>query len=99
MPPTSPAKPISYAQSTGLPISPSRFQISAPAARKASANINPKVCSVTGPILISGYIDQAPGFLSGAIGTTPGSDSTRSIQARTAGSGSRSKPASWATWV
>src|SRR4051812_28852188 len=55
MPPTSAAKPISYAQSTGLPISPKRFQSSAPAPRKARANISPKVCSVSGPMWISGY--------------------------------------------
>ena len=60
MPPTSAAKPISYAQSGGLPISPSRFQISAPAARKARANSGPKVCSVSGPMLISGYMPAAP---------------------------------------
>ena len=32
----------------------------APAARKASANIRPKVCRVRGPMLISGYIRVAP---------------------------------------
>ena len=41
-PPTSAAKPISYAQSGGLPISSKRFQISAPAARKASAKQSPE---------------------------------------------------------
>src|SRR5215218_767865 len=61
-PPTSAANPISYAQSTGLPISSKRFQISAPAARKASANINPKVCSVSGPMWISGYISRDSPF-------------------------------------
>src|SRR6476620_2081384 len=54
MPPISAANPISYAQSGGLPISPKRFQISAPAARKASAKQSPKVCRVSGPTLISG---------------------------------------------
>src|SRR3954471_12712511 len=58
MPPTSAAKPISYAQSTGLPISPKRFQSSAPAPRKARANISPKVCSVSGPMWISGYMNK-----------------------------------------
>src|SRR3954464_10342613 len=58
-PPPSAAKPISYAQPTGLPISPSRFQISAPAPRKARANISPKVCSVTGPMWISGYMSPS----------------------------------------
>src|SRR3954453_9538848 len=58
MPPTSAEKPISYAQSGGLPISPKRFQSSAPAPRKARANISPKVCSVSGPMWISGYMNK-----------------------------------------
>ena len=33
------------------------------------------------------------------IAMYPGSAATRSIQARTAGKGARSKPPSWATWV
>ena len=53
-PPASAAKPISYAQSTGLPSSFKRTPTSAPAARNASAKQSPKVCSVSGPMSISG---------------------------------------------
>src|SRR3954451_24814992 len=67
MPPTSAEKPISYAQSTGLPISPKRFQSSAPAPRKARANISPKVCSVSGPIWISGNMNKREKPLQGGL--------------------------------
>src|SRR5882757_9890246 len=49
-PPTSPAKAISYAQSTGLPSSLKRLAATAPMAMKASAKASPNVFSVIGPM-------------------------------------------------
>ncbi|MEZ5063038.1 MAG: hypothetical protein R2700_16300 [Solirubrobacterales bacterium] len=50
------AKAISYAQSAGLPSSLKRLPTTSPAATKPSPNIRPKVCRVSGPMLISGYM-------------------------------------------
>jgi hypothetical protein len=54
IPPSNAAKVISYAQSPGFPHSRSRRATSAPAARNARAKQIPKVCSVSGPMSISG---------------------------------------------
>ena len=58
MPPTSAANTISYAQSTGLPISFRNWPASAPATTKPRPIIRPKVCSVMPKMWISGCMPE-----------------------------------------
>ena len=58
IPPTSAAKTISYAQSTGLPISFRKREAASPATTKPSPIMRPNVWSVMGPRSISGCMRE-----------------------------------------